>query len=139
MAGGYTVKERYRHWAIHIKRGEQNRSLGERTRCFDGRQDYLLLEAWVLKAYEYVRLVDRVTGKVATHRGEATVFPGDLQLTNMNMQIVRRRICYLTQFKNSTAQPNRGINYFLQRSTGRVAGRRQDASLGFEGASTKRE
>jgi regulator of protease activity HflC (stomatin/prohibitin superfamily) len=30
----------------------------------------------VLKAYEYVRLVDSTTGKVTTHKGEATVFPG---------------------------------------------------------------
>jgi len=33
-------------------------------------------KAWSLKAYEFIRLVDSVTGKVSTHRGEMTVFPG---------------------------------------------------------------
>lgn len=33
-------------------------------------------QAWVLKSYEFVRLVDNVTGKTTTHRGEKTVFPG---------------------------------------------------------------
>jgi len=33
-------------------------------------------KAWVLKAYEYVRLLDSVTGKVTMTKGEDTVFPG---------------------------------------------------------------
>merc|ERR1712194_161876 len=33
-------------------------------------------KAWTLKAYEYVRLLDKVSGKVSVHRGEKTVFPG---------------------------------------------------------------
>lgn len=33
-------------------------------------------KAWSLKAYEYIRLVDNILGKVTTHRGEKTVFPG---------------------------------------------------------------
>jgi hypothetical protein len=33
-------------------------------------------KAWALKAYEYVRLVNNVTGKTVTYRGEQTVFPG---------------------------------------------------------------
>jgi len=33
-------------------------------------------KAWVLKAYEYVRLIDSVTGKVRMVKGEDTVFPG---------------------------------------------------------------
>jgi len=33
-------------------------------------------KAWSLKAYQFVRLVDSVTGKVTTHKGEQTVFPG---------------------------------------------------------------
>jgi len=33
-------------------------------------------KAWSLKAYEYIRLVDNIQGKVTTHRGEKTVFPG---------------------------------------------------------------
>ena len=33
-------------------------------------------KAWTLKAYEYVRLLDKVTGKVSVHQGEKTVFPG---------------------------------------------------------------
>lgn len=32
--------------------------------------------AWSLKAYEYVRLFDSVTGQISVHRGEKTVFPG---------------------------------------------------------------
>jgi len=32
-------------------------------------------KAYVLKKYEYVRLLNRATGEVTTHRGEATIFP----------------------------------------------------------------
>jgi hypothetical protein len=39
-------------------------------------KDAGIRKAWALKAYEYVRLVDSVTGKTTTHRGEQTVFPG---------------------------------------------------------------
>merc|ERR1719446_1590826 len=39
-------------------------------------KDTGIRKAWVLKAYEYVRLIDSVTGKVTMNKGEATVFPG---------------------------------------------------------------
>lgn len=48
----------------------------EETGATKGRAAHGIRKAWVLKSYEYVRLVDTVTGKVTTHRGEATVFPG---------------------------------------------------------------
>lgn len=32
-------------------------------------------KAWVLKKYEFVRLLNGITGQVVTHRGEATIFP----------------------------------------------------------------
>jgi len=41
-----------------------------------GREGKGIRKAWVLKKYEFIRLVDTVTGKVVTHRGEATIFPG---------------------------------------------------------------
>jgi len=34
-----------------------------------------VFKAFVLKKYEYVRLLNRATGKVTTHQGEATIFP----------------------------------------------------------------
>mmetsp|Transcript_33889 Transcript_33889/g.93712 ORF Transcript_33889/g.93712 Transcript_33889/m.93712 type:complete len:762 (-) Transcript_33889:258-2543(-) len=40
-----------------------------------GREAHGIRKAWVLKKFEFVRLLDTVTGKVTTHRGEATVFP----------------------------------------------------------------
>jgi hypothetical protein len=39
-------------------------------------KDNGIRKAWVLKAYEYVRLLDSVTGKVRMVKGEKTVFPG---------------------------------------------------------------
>lgn len=41
-----------------------------------GPKDSGIRKAWVLKAYEYVRLIDTVTGKVRMVKGEDTVFPG---------------------------------------------------------------
>merc|ERR1719453_829861 len=41
-----------------------------------GPKDNGIRKAWVLKAYEYVRLLDSVTGKVRMVKGEDTVFPG---------------------------------------------------------------
>merc|ERR1719310_1812843 len=40
-----------------------------------GRERHGIRKAWVLKKYEYIRLLDAVTGAVRTHHGEATVFP----------------------------------------------------------------
>jgi len=39
-------------------------------------RDSAIMKALTLKSYEYVRLLDSVTGKVSVHRGEGTVFPG---------------------------------------------------------------
>merc|ERR1719478_379671 len=41
-------------------------------------------KAWVLKANEYIRLVDGNTGSIAVHQGEKKVFPGldDVPLDN---------------------------------------------------------
>jgi hypothetical protein len=36
----------------------------------------IIRKAWVLKANEYIRLVDGDTGSIAVHRGEKKVFPG---------------------------------------------------------------
>lgn len=40
-----------------------------------GRETHGIRKAWVLKKYEYVRLLDSITGTITTHQGEATVFP----------------------------------------------------------------
>lgn len=43
-----------------------------------------IFQAWVLKADEYIKVLDKSTGKLTVHRGEATVFPGidDILLHN---------------------------------------------------------
>ena len=33
-------------------------------------------KAWTLKSFEYVRLLNKITGKVIVHRGKILVFPG---------------------------------------------------------------
>mmetsp|Transcript_159419 Transcript_159419/g.511492 ORF Transcript_159419/g.511492 Transcript_159419/m.511492 type:complete len:459 (+) Transcript_159419:410-1786(+) len=51
-------------------------------------------KAWMLKAFEYVRLQDKVTGKITVHRGEQIVFPGpddvlldDKKLSALDLQV----------------------------------------------------
>lgn len=48
----------------------------ETTGAQKGREAHGIRKAWALKKYEYIRLVDSVTGQVTTHHGEATTFPG---------------------------------------------------------------
>jgi len=40
-----------------------------------GREAHGIRKAFVLKKYEFVRLLDTITGRVTMHRGEATIFP----------------------------------------------------------------
>merc|ERR1719188_803385 len=63
-----------------VQRGEQLIFLNptwlvEMTGASKGREAHGIRKAWVLKAYEYVRLVDSISGKITMHRGEATIFP----------------------------------------------------------------
>eukprot|EP00928_Gymnodinium_smaydae_P078653 TRINITY_DN6275_c0_g1_i1.p1 TRINITY_DN6275_c0_g1~~TRINITY_DN6275_c0_g1_i1.p1 ORF type:complete len:762 (+),score=202.93 TRINITY_DN6275_c0_g1_i1:69-2354(+) len=48
----------------------------EMTGCATkGREAHGIRNAWVLKSYEYVRLIDKSTGKIIMHKGEKTVYP----------------------------------------------------------------
>ena len=49
-------------------------------------------KAWVLKKYEFVRLLDSVTGAITTHRGEVSPTP---YATNGRYISDRTRACHL--------------------------------------------